>query len=141
MHVYDESDMLYENLGANISKGEFFHDATSWKIVKQMKKTNKNLSKKVKKNTSQEQGNVLLNAMNLYEGRNKIIKLYEDRNIKPSKYPHSAKFEATEYDGVQESEQKSEESRVKLRRQKADDKADYKEILIMRNQALQVCLI
>ena len=51
MHVYDESDMLYENLGANINKGEFFHDATSWKIVKQMKKTNKNLSKKVKKKT------------------------------------------------------------------------------------------
>ena len=62
--------------------------------------------------------------MSLYSGRNKIIKLFEDRNIKPSKYPHNAKSESKEYDGVEESEQESKESigeRVKLRRQKSDE--------------------
>ena len=68
--------------------------------------------------------------MNLYNGRNKIIKLFEDKNILPSKYPHTAKSEPNEYDEVQEPEQKFDESigeRVKLRRQKEDDKKDERD--------------
>ena len=58
--------------------------------------------------------------MNLYNGRNKIIKLFNSKDITPSLYAYDAKS-----DGVEESEQKFNESigeRVKLRRQKADDK-------------------
>ena len=60
--------------------------------------------------------------MNLNNGRNKTIKLFESQDITPSMYTHDAKS-----DGVEESEQKFDESigeRVKLRRQKADDKTD-----------------
>ena len=60
--------------------------------------------------------------MLLYNGINKIIKLFEDKNIRPSNYAYNAKS-----DGVNESGQKFDESigeTVKLRRQKADDKTD-----------------
>ena len=60
--------------------------------------------------------------MNLYNGRYKIIKLFENNDITPSMYAYDAKS-----DGVEESEQKFDErigERVKLRRQKADDKTD-----------------
>ena len=60
--------------------------------------------------------------MNLYNGRSEIIKLFESKDITPSMYAYDAKS-----DGVEESEQKFDESigeRVKLRRQKADDKTD-----------------
>ena len=69
-----------------------------------------------------KQTNVLLNAVNLYNGRNKIIKLFKDNAISPSMYAYDA-----ESDAVEESEEgfdKSIGERVKLRRQKADDKAD-----------------
>ena len=58
--------------------------------------------------------------MNLYDGRNKIINLLEDKSITSSVYAYNAKSEPKEYGGVKESEQKSVESigeRVKLRRQ------------------------
>ena len=48
--------------------------------------------------------------MNLYDSINKIIKSFEDKNITPSMHAHDAKFEPEESYGVQESEQKSEES-------------------------------
>ena len=60
--------------------------------------------------------------MNLYNGRNEIIKLFESMDITPSMYAYEAKS-----DGVEESEYKFDESigeRVKLRRQKANDKID-----------------
>ena len=60
--------------------------------------------------------------MNLYNGCNKIIKLFEIKDITRCIYAYDAKS-----DEVEESEQKFDESieeRVKLRRQKADDKTD-----------------
>ena len=85
---------------------------------------------------SGEQKDVILNAMNLYDSRNKIIKLFEEGNIKSSNYAYNAKSEQGRYDGIEKSEQKFDESvrkRVKLRRQKSDemnkmftDKADNK---------------
>ena len=59
--------------------------------------------------------------MNLCNSRNKIIGLFENKAISPSIYAYDAKS-----DVVEESEQKLDErigERVKLRRQKADDKA------------------
>ena len=61
--------------------------------------------------------------MQLYNVRNKIIKLFEDKDISPSIHACDAKSEPKEYE-VKESEQKFEESigeRVKLKRQKADN--------------------
>ena len=61
--------------------------------------------------------------MNLYHGRNKIIKLFEDKNIIRSNYALDAKFEPEESDGVEESEQEFDETigeRRKMIRQKHD---------------------
>ena len=60
--------------------------------------------------------------MNLYNSRNKVIGLFENKAISPPMHAYDAKS-----DGVEESEQKFDQSigeRVKLRRQKADDKTD-----------------
>ena len=60
--------------------------------------------------------------MDVYNSRNKIIRLFESKAMNPSMYAYDAKC-----DGVEESEQKFDESigeRVKLRIQTADDKAD-----------------
>ena len=92
--------------------------------------TNKNLKKgiksffpkKLKEFVSEEQKSVLLNTMNLYNSRNKTIGLFENKAISLSMYVFDAKS-----DGAEESEQRFDESkgeRVKLRRQKADDKTD-----------------
>ena len=43
--------------------------------------------------------------MNIYNGRNKIIKLFESKDITPSMYAYDAKS-----DGVEESEHKFDES-------------------------------
>ena len=56
--------------------------------------------------------------MNLYNSRNKINGLFENKAINPSMYA---------CDGAEESEQKFDESieeRLKLRRQKAGDNTD-----------------
>ena len=56
--------------------------------------------------------------MKLYHDRNKITKLFEAKNIKPSDYPHSAKSEP------QELELEFEESiaqRTNIRRQQKSD--------------------
>ena len=39
--------------------------------------------------------------MNLYNDRNKIIKLFEHKNIMPSNYAQEAKYEPEEHDGVE----------------------------------------
>ena len=60
--------------------------------------------------------------MNLYNGGNKIINLFKSKDITPFMYAYDAKS-----DGVEDSEQKFEESieqRVKLRRKKADHKTE-----------------
>ena len=61
--------------------------------------------------------------MNLYNDRNKIIKLFEDKDIMPSNYALDEKFEPEEYDGVEEPRQKPDkkEERRKLRRQKSNE--------------------
>ena len=64
----------------------------------------------------------MLNAIKLYDGRSKIIRPFEKKDIKPSDYPHNAKFEQDEYDEVEKFEPKEyEESigeRVQLKSQK-----------------------
>ena len=83
------------------------------------KRNKKLLSKNFKENILEDQKNILINAMKLCNGKNKIIKLYEDKNIKPSNFSHNAKSEPEEF------ETKIEESiaeRTKMRRQKFDEK-------------------
>ena len=36
--------------------------------------------------------------MNQFKDKNMIIKLFEDKNIKPSDYPYNAKFEESEFE-------------------------------------------
>ena len=55
--------------------------------------------------------------MNLYDDRNKIIKLFEDNYITPSMYAHDV--EPKEFYGVQESGEESEE---KYRRKSKNEK-------------------
>ena len=88
-----------------------------------------------KESLLQEQKGVLLNAMNLYDVRNKIIKLFEDTYITPSTYAYNAKSEPKEYDTAQKFEpkksdevEKSEEKfdknieeTLKLMRKKSDE--------------------
>ena len=62
--------------------------------------------------------------MNLYKDRNKIIKLFEDKDIMPSNYALDEKFEPEEYDRVEEPRQKPDKSvveRTMLRRQKSNE--------------------
>ena len=61
--------------------------------------------------------------MNLFNDRNMVIKLFEDKSIKPSYYPYNAKIEELEEKSESESESEFEESiaeRTKMRRQKSD---------------------
>ena len=63
---------------------------------------------------STKQANVLLNAMQLYDYRNKIIRLLEDKSIKPSKYyAYNAKSEPAKKkcDEAKKSEQEFDESK------------------------------
>ena len=62
--------------------------------------------------------------MKLYNERNTISRLFENKYITLSVYAYNAKSEPKEYDGVEKSEQKFVEhtaERVKLKRQKSND--------------------
>ena len=71
--------------------------------------------------------------MKLCNGRKKIIELFEDKNIKPSDFPHNAKSEPEEFEREEfeleefepeEFEPEFEESiteRTKMRKQKFDE--------------------
>ena len=61
--------------------------------------------KKFNEHDPKEQTNVLLNAMQLYNYGNKIVRLFENKNIRPSMY---AKSEPKEYDKVKKLQQKFE---------------------------------
>ena len=77
----------------------------------------------------------MLNAVKLYDVKIKIIRLFENKDIKPNDYSHNAKSELDEHDkieefkpqkseGVEKSEQKFDKSigeRTKLRRQKSNE--------------------
>ena len=112
-----------------IVKDEFFYNTVLAKAKKVFLDTKKKFKKgtsflpdKFREYISNKEKGVSLNAMNLYNGRNKIIKLFESKDITAFMYAYDAKS-----DGVEESEQKFDKSigeRVKLRRQKADDKTD-----------------
>ena len=82
-------------------------------------------AKNFREGISKEQKDVLLNAIKFNDGRSKIIKLFEDKNIKLSNYHHNAKFQPEEYDGVEEFEPKEYEESIgeiiKLRRLKKSD--------------------
>ena len=78
---------------------------------------------KFKEYLPKDKQGVLLNAMQLYDYRNKIIKLFENKNIKSSMHALNGKSEPKEDDEAKKSEQKFDGSigeRIKSRRQKSD---------------------
>ena len=126
MDEYNESKLT----DTKATKYEFFYNTVLTKAKKVFLDTKKNSKKlirsflpdKFREYISNKEKDVLLNAMNLCNGRNKIIKLFESKDVIPSMYTYDAKSDA-----VAESEQKFDKSvgeRVKLRRQKADNKTD-----------------
>ena len=126
MDGYNESKLT----DTKATKDEFFYNTVLTKAKKVFVDTKKNSKKlirsflpdKCREYISNKEKDVLLNATNLYNGRNKIIKLFESKDVIPSMYTYDAKSDA-----VAESEQKFDKSvgeRVKLRRQKADNKTD-----------------
>ena len=72
--------------------------------------------KSFKEGTSKEQKDALLNAIRLYDGRSKITRLFENKDIEPSDYPHNAKSEPEESEPKEYEESIAE--RTKIRRQK-----------------------
>ena len=126
MNGYNENKLI----DTKTVKDEFFYNTALTKAKKVFLDTKRNFKKgirtflpdKFRESISNKEKGVLLNTMNLYNGRNKIIKLFESKDITHFMYAYDAKS-----DGVEESEQKFEESIgeiVKLRRQKADDKTE-----------------
>ena len=101
MHGYSD-EKLYDTKEV---KSEFLHNIALAK-PKNVFSDTKNNSKKVLEsffpknfNTfiSKEQTNVLLNAMQLYNYRDNIIRLFENKNIRPI-YAYNAKSKPEEYD-------------------------------------------
>ena len=78
-----------------------------------------------KENIVEDQRNVLLNATDLYNGRSKIINLFENKSIESNYFPHNAKSELeSELELYLKAEPLFEESipeKVKMRRQKKYD--------------------
>ena len=146
---------------AKVSKKEVFKKESSFSQIKAfnmakmiynnskrnlLKSTKSLFTKNFKEGTTKEQRAVLLDAIKLYDGRSKIIRLFENKNIKPSNYPHNAKFEPDEhnieeksekkYDGGKKSEQKSLKSigeRRKLRKQKSNE---FNKMLTEKNEII-----
>ena len=109
LNGYNESKLI----DIKAIKDEFFYNTVLTKAKKDSIDTRKNPQKgiiiflpdKFREYISNKEKRVLLNAMNLYNGRNKIIKLFESKDITPSMYAYDTKS-----DGVEESEQKFNES-------------------------------
>ena len=85
--------------------------------------------KNFKEGILKEQKDALLNAAKVYDSRRKIIKLFEDKNIKPNDYPYNAKSEPDdECDRVKEFEPEEFEESIlegtKIRIQKKSDEND-----------------
>ena len=67
--------------------------------------------------------------MKLYNDRNKIIKLFEEQNIKLSDYPHNSKSEPEEFDKFEPEFEESIAERTKMRRQKKSGKEKVEEYI------------
>ena len=63
------------------------------------------------KSMNQDQKNIFLNAINLCNYRNMILKLFEDKNIETIHYPYNAKSEELEEKSKSESGFKKKFSR------------------------------
>ena len=68
--------------------------------------------------------------MRLYSDRNKIIKLFEDKNIKPTNYSHDTK-----------SEPENSEPGEFEKKYSRKNKNEKTKKLIINKQTLQICLI
>ena len=97
MHEYNE-EKLHD---IKELESKFFHNNILTKANDVFLDTEKNqrkgikcfLPKKFKDFISKKQTNVLLNAMQLYNNKNAIIRLFENRNIIPSVHAYNTKSE------------------------------------------------
>ena len=97
MHGYDESKLL----DIKAIKNEFFYNTVLVKAKKVFLNTRENPRREIKsffppkfkEYLPKDQQSVFLNAVNVYNDRNKIIKLFEDKNIMPSNYSLDPKSE------------------------------------------------
>ena len=127
MHGYDENkltdietikDKSYPPRNAILTKAQKIFLDTKKDSRKEIKSF---FPTKFKEYLPKDQQGVLLNAMRLYNYRNKITRLFENRNIKSSMHVLDAKSETEEYDEAKKSEQKFDKSigeRVQSRRQR-----------------------
>ena len=111
-----KSNLFGEKTEMSVKKGKSWKKNASIRANKIILSTKTNPRKEIKsfpknckEGTLEDQRNILINSMRLYNGRNKIIKLFEDRNIKPTDYSYNAKSEELE-EVKSESEPEFEES-------------------------------
>ena len=105
--------ILIKKTHMGLERTELFHsfaltraNKIFW-MLKKIKKRNKSFfPTKFREDISQEQKGVLIDAMSLYDGRNKNIKLFENRSIKRPDHAYNSKSEPNEYDRVQEYERR-----------------------------------
>ena len=99
MTGYCNKDFLLKKRKTYKEKSDFLH-GKALRMTKMILKNNKEkplrsiktfFQKKLKEDILKELKDVLLNEIKLYDGKSKIIKLFEDKNIKPSNFPHNAK--------------------------------------------------
>ena len=87
-----------------------------------------------------------MNKMKLHNDRNKIIKLFEDKNSKPSEYPHNAISEPEEFEEFEAGEfEESIAERTKMRRPKKsyekNTKNEFNILIIEKDKTINNDLI
>ena len=83
--------------------------------------------------------------MRLCNGRNKVINLFEDKNIKPSGYSYNAKFEESEEEKLEPEFEKNIPERTRIRRQKKSNEKnilnEFGELIAEKNWIIDKYLI
>ena len=105
MHGYDKNDLFGQKIEISVKSKSWKNKAL--KKADQIFLDGKTIPKKEIKgffpknlieDILEDQKNILINAMKVYNCRKKIIRLFEDKNIKPSSFPVDAESEPEEYE-------------------------------------------
>ena len=105
MHGYDKNDLFGKKIEISVKSKSWKNKAL--KKADQIFLDGKTIPKKEIKgffpknlieDILEDQKNILINAMKVYNCRKKIIKLFEDKNIKTSSFPVDAESEPEEYE-------------------------------------------
>ena len=116
MNGYERRDLFAKKIEISATKGESLQNKLLEKALTIFYDTKKNLRKEVrsffpkrfKTDINKEPKYALINAIYLYNSKNKINKSFEDKNINLSDFPYNAKLEESELELESESELKSE---------------------------------